>query len=114
MGGHTQPIFLPSLALGAGLVSGGFFLGIGFALVKQLVGVDIGFTHLADFWDPHQRLRWGLLFSWHRSLHQLIRGVSVEVHPGGCPHRSGESDGGFLSHPSMLLSFDTAHIIVVI
>ena len=22
--------------------------------------------------------------------------MSVEVHPGGCPHRSGESDGGFL------------------
>jgi hypothetical protein len=29
-------------------VDGGFlFLGIGFALVKQLVGVDIGFTPLA-------------------------------------------------------------------
>ena len=30
-------------------VDGGiFFLGIGFALVKQLVGVDIGFTPLAE------------------------------------------------------------------
>jgi len=30
------------------LVSGGFFIGIGFASVKQLVGVDIGFTPLAE------------------------------------------------------------------
>jgi hypothetical protein len=31
---------------------GVFFLGIGFALVKQLVGVDIGFTPLAVRWPP--------------------------------------------------------------
>ena len=55
---------LPSLTLGAGLVSGGFlFLGIGFALVKQLVGVDIECTLLAR---PHRLLstmcRWGFSF----------------------------------------------------
>jgi len=45
-------------------VDGGiFFLGIGFALVKQLVGVDIEFTLLAR---PHRLLstmcRWGFSF----------------------------------------------------
>ena len=49
----NNSIILPPLALGAGLVSGGFlFLGIGFAIVKQLVGVDIGFTPLAVRWPP--------------------------------------------------------------
>jgi hypothetical protein len=48
-------------------VDGGiFFLGIGFALVKQLGGVDIGFTLLALCLDPHRLLstmcRWGFSF----------------------------------------------------
>jgi hypothetical protein len=52
----------PPLALGAGLVSGGFlFFGIGLAFVKQLPGVDIGFTPLS-FGNPHQRPRWGFFF----------------------------------------------------
>lgn len=34
-------------------VGASFFLGIGFALIKQLVRVDIGFTLLADCWNPH-------------------------------------------------------------
>ena len=48
----------PSLALGAGLVSGGFFLASGLHLVKQLVGVDIGFTPLS-FGNPHRSLAIG-------------------------------------------------------
>jgi hypothetical protein len=52
----------PPLALVAGLVSGGFlFLGIGFASLKELVGVDIGFIPLR-FGNPHQRPRWGFFF----------------------------------------------------
>jgi hypothetical protein len=45
---------LPSLALGTALVSGGFFIGIGFALVKQLghspaqVIFKQGETNMAD------------------------------------------------------------------
>ncbi len=39
---HQQPIQVGVL----------FFLGIEFALVKQLVGVDIGFTPLAVRWPP--------------------------------------------------------------
>jgi hypothetical protein len=31
---------------------GVFFIGIGLALVKQLVGVDIGFAPLAVRWPP--------------------------------------------------------------
>ena len=40
-------------------VAGVFFIGIGFALVKQLVGVDIGFTPLAVRWPPSAQSRWG-------------------------------------------------------
>ena len=47
-----------------GLVSGGLSLGIGFASLKELVGVDIGFIPLR-FGNPHQRPRWGFLFYWH-------------------------------------------------
>jgi hypothetical protein len=47
----------PSLAFG-GLVSGGFLLGIGFASVKQLFVVDIGFTPLS-FGNPYRSLAIG-------------------------------------------------------
>ena len=49
---EALPGLMPPLALTPGLVSGGFFVGIGFALVKQLVGVDIEFTPLAVRWPP--------------------------------------------------------------
>ena len=49
----------------ANLGGGSFFIGIGFASVKQLVGVDKGFTPLS-FGNPHRSLstisRWGFSF----------------------------------------------------
>ena len=65
----------PPLALVAGLVSRGFFLGIGLALVKQLVGVDIGFTPLAVRWPP-PTTEVGAFFLLASGLHELISGVS--------------------------------------
>ena len=70
-------------------VGGGtFFLGIGFALVKQLVGVDIGFTPLAVRWPPLALVA-GLVgggsFLWHRVCISKTTGWGGHrVHPVGC------------------------------
>ena len=52
-----------------------FFIGIGFAIVKQLVGVDIGFTPLAVRWPP-PTTEVGAFFLLASGLHELISGVS--------------------------------------
>jgi hypothetical protein len=54
---HVTPApWGPPLTANSG---GGFlFLGIGFAIIKQLVGVDIGFTPLS-FGNPHRSLAIG-------------------------------------------------------
>ena len=74
-----------------------FFLGIGLASVKQLVAVDIGFTHLAVSLDPHQRPRWGSFFGIRFALdNQWSEHGAYHVVFSRCyPHRHRVGGGTF-------------------